>query len=830
MSIMRDLLYYCYAKLKRKLNLAVNVGSERGQFTNKTMLHLNLIHSFRLILLLLALSTTTMVPTFSQSLPLEVQFSQDGRQLLSGKSAPSGFYDSALVRNLYLNFNQPNYWTQLTTNYPTRTHIPANLVFEGISLDSVGVSFKGNTSYTGTGTSQKKSFSIKTEEFIDNQDLLGYSTLNLNNAFQDASFLREVFYLHQIRQHIPAAKANFVHLYINDQDWGLYPNVQQINKDFLEEWFLSNDGANFRAHVRTAGGPGGGGPGGGGGPNWGDGTAALNYLGADTALYQEKYTLKSSDINNSWQKLVTACDVLNNTPTAQLKNVLPQYFDIDRVLWFLASEIAFEDDDSYVFKGKMDYYIYFDPETQRFTPLEFDGNSVMDVNPVSWGPFYNVNNVNYPLLNKLLTVPEWRQRYLAHFRVILQDELNPTLCNAMLDNFKAQIDALVQSDPKKLYSYNAFVTEVNALKSWIAQRNTFLSSNTEIQQIAPSISWAKYINSDGAEWTPPQPSTPVNIQTQVNSTNGIDRVVLWYSDQLTGTFTQVQMFDDGAHYDEAPLDGIFGASIPGFAAGTLVRFYIEALAGNAAKSAAYHPRGAEHDVFVYQVSTANSSIASVVINELMASNTGIVLDEFGETEDWVELHNTSATAVDLSGFYLSDNSLNLNKWEIPAGTLIQPFGYLVFWADEDSSQGSNHMNFKLSALGETLMLLDGDLNLVDSLSFGAQQANVSLARIPNGFGPFTPEEPTFGYNNDHGALLIDDVSPSRLSLFPNPARNFIRIAGLDAGSPVLVHDTGGRLVYSGRLNSDSSLDLSNFAPGCYVITAGLAHARFIVQH
>lgn len=806
------------------------LGRSEVKSKNKTMLHVNLIKVFRLILLLLTLEGASICPGFSQSLPLEVQFSGDGRQLLSGKSSPSGFYDSALVRNLYLNFSQSNYWNQLTANYPTRTHIPASLVFEGISLDSVGVSFKGNTSYTGTGTSQKKSFSVKTEEFIDNQDLLGYSTLNLNNAFQDASFLREVFYLHQIRQHIPAAKANFVHLYINNQDWGLYPNVQQLNKDFLEEWFFSNDGANFRAHVRTTGGPGGGGPGGGGGPNWGDGTAALNYLGADTALYQEKYTLKSSDITNAWQKLVTACDVLNNTPSAELVNVLPQYFDIDRILWFLATEIAFEDDDSYVFKGKMDYYIYFDPETQRFTPLEFDGNSVMDVNPVSWGPFYNVNNTNYPLLNKLLTVAEWRQRYLAHFRVIIQDELNTTQCNAVLDNYKSQIDALVQSDPKKLYTYNQFITEVEALKTWISQRRNYLTSNTEIQQVAPTISWAKYLNSDNEEWTSPQPYAPVNVQTQVISTNGIDRVFLWYSNQLTGTFSKIQMFDDGAHSDGSASDGIFGASIPGYAAGTVVRFYIEALAGNTAKSAAYHPRGAEHDVFVYQVSTANSSVAQVVINELMASNTGIVLDEFGETEDWVELHNTSAAAVDLSGFYLTDNPLNLDKWEIPTGAVIPPFGYLIFWADEDSSQGTNHMNFKLSALGETLMLLDGELNLVDSLNFGAQQSNVSLARIPNGFGPFESEAPTFGYNNDHGALALIDLSAVRLNLFPNPANNFIRIGGLIADGKVLVHDAAGRLVYSGVLNAEAILDVSRWTSGYYVLTSGLTHARFIVQH
>jgi spore coat protein CotH len=406
------------------------------------------------------------------------------------------------------------------------------------------VSFKGNTSYQGTGTSQKKSFSIKTEEFRDNQDLMGYSTLNLNNAYQDESFLREVFYLHQIRKHIPAAKANFVHLFINEQDWGLYPNVQQLNKDFLEEWFFSNDGANFRAHVRTTGGPGGGGPG--GGAQWGDGTAALNYLGADTALYQTKYTLKSSDIGNSWQHLVDGCYELNNTAAADITTDLPTFYDLDRVLWFLASEIAFSDDDSYVFKGKMDYYVYFDPETNRLTPIEFDGNSVMASNALNWGVFYNVTNANYPLLNKLLTVPSIRQRYLAHFRTIIQEEMNAANCDEILDNYKAQIDALVQSDPKKLYTYNQFVAEETVLKDWMESRVNYLNTNTELLQVAPTISSPVYKNSSGEEWEQPDQYTDVTVNASVVSIDGIDHVNLFYSNQLTGTFMETLMYDGSA--------------------------------------------------------------------------------------------------------------------------------------------------------------------------------------------------------------------------------------------------------------------------------------------
>ena len=66
--------------------------------------------------------------------------------------------------------------------------------------------------------------------------------------------------------------------------------------------------------------------------------------------------------------------MLNNTPIGELEETLEDYLDIDRTLWFLAHEIIYSDDDSYIYKGEMDYYVYYEPETGRSTPLEFDGS------------------------------------------------------------------------------------------------------------------------------------------------------------------------------------------------------------------------------------------------------------------------------------------------------------------------------------------------------------------------------------------------------------------------------------------------------------------------
>ena len=780
---------------------------------------------FSSFLLLLYCATTA----YAQKLPSQMRLSDDGRRIVTGDQALTGLYDSAIVRAVYLDFPQTSYWTLLTNNYSSKTDLPATMTVDGVFYDSVGVRFKGQTSYQMVQNSQKKSFNISVDYTRPDQELMGYKTLNLANCFGDPSFLREVLYQHQIRRHIPAAKSNFVNLYINGQNWGLYPNIQQLNKDYLEEWFFSNDGANWRADTDAPI----GGPGPGGGPSWGDGTAALNNLGTDTTQYQKYYTLKSSDIDNPWNYLVAGCQALNLTSMADLPNVLPNYYDIDRTLWHLATEIAFADDDSYIYKGKMDYYVYYEPETGRLTPLEYDGNSVLGSMNINWGAFYNETKVNYPLLNRILAVPIWRQRYLAHLRTIIEEELNPTTCNAILDNYRTMIAPFVQADPKKLYTYTQFNSDVDNLKARINTRRTNLLNNAEVKQVAPVIAAAEYHNAAGEAWVKPFAGEATNVTAQVSSTVGIFGVNLFYSTQLTGNFTPLQMQDDGLHHDGAANDGTYGAAIPGQTAGTFVRFYIEAVANTTARSASYLPVGAEHDVFIYQTQAQAAANATVAINELMASNSVTIQDPEGDYEDWIELFNLTNNPVDLGGYYLTDNPANLAKYQIPAGVSIPANGYLIFWTDEDGTDGPTHCNFKLSAGGEQVYLLDPSLNMVDSVTFGQQQTDLGYARVPNGTGNFVIQAATFGANNNTVVDVADaEFPPVGLTLTPNPTSGSfaIRLDRTLEGQSIEVLDMTGRMVFRQIPNTpETTVSAQAWPAGMYVVRYAGEVQRLVVN-
>ncbi len=153
--------------------------------------------------------------------------------LTMGKGTYTGIYDSAVIHNVNLTFGQSNYWNLLLANKASQTDLLAGMTVDGTTTyDSIGVRFKGQTSYN---TPNKKSFNVTMDWLKPAQTYGGYTTLNFNNGYGDPTFLREVFYLRQIRRFTPAACANYVHLYLNGADWGLYPHVQQLNKTFLKK-------------------------------------------------------------------------------------------------------------------------------------------------------------------------------------------------------------------------------------------------------------------------------------------------------------------------------------------------------------------------------------------------------------------------------------------------------------------------------------------------------------------------------------------------------------------------------------------------------------------
>jgi len=136
------------------------------------------------------------------------------------------------------------------------------------------------------------------------------------------------------------------------------------------------------------------------------------------------------------------------------------------------------------------------------------------------------------------------------------------------------------------------------------------------------------------------------------------------------------------------------------------------------------------------IAEADQAGIPLAINEFMASNSSCIQDPQRQYDDWIEIHNYGLDAIDIGGMYLTDNLADPTKWRIPtynpAATTITSGGYLLIWADNETTDAGLHTNFKLNADGEEIGLFDSDgITLIDSIAFGGQTTDISYGRYPD---------------------------------------------------------------------------------------------------
>ena len=652
------------------------------------------------------------------------------------------FYDMDQIQTIEVNFAESN-WDQLMDNaYAADSGyiLAESVTINGITFDSIGVKYKGNSSYRSNQV--KNPWHIELDTYKDHE-YDGYTDIKLANGAKDPSMIRDVLAYNVIRQYMDAPLANFANLYVNGELIGLYANTESISKKFMNSRFGSKENTRFKCSP-----PGGAGPQSTDLPN-------LVYLGQDSTDYYEGYELKSDE---GWQDLIDLCDTLVNH-TDGIEKIL----DVNRALWMIAFDNVIVNLDSYIGNFSQNYYLYRSDYGQ-FLPVVWDLNESFGVFSSTGSGNLNgttikqrmshllhENNEDYPLIQELLSVPTYRRMYLAHMKTILQENFVDGSYLATGEALQTTIDDAVQADNNKFFTYNNFVanltTDVSGggggpgggsstpgISNLMDGRVEYLLGLNDFITVEPAISDISLSNST------PQVQESISITALVS--DGTTVYIGYRNSATTAPFTRVEMFDDGMHNDGAANDGIYGTTLTLNSRTT--DYYIYAENDNIGM---FSPRRAEFEFYSINA-TSSTSVDGVAINEFMASNDVTVADPDGEFEDWIELYNNSTETVDLSGYFLTDDGTDPAQWTFPDGTSIAPGAYLIIWADEDEDQEGLHANFKLSSSGESIILSDTDGDIVDSIDYPEQTTDVSYARIPNGTGDFTEAIATFGSNND----------------------------------------------------------------------------------
>jgi len=736
--------------------------------------------------------------------------------LINVATQAQDFYDLNTIQTIEITFAENN-WDQLldAQKQGAEDYIMAQSVsINGTVFDSVGVKYKGNSTYNPNQT--KNPFHIELDTYKD-QKYEAYTDIKLSNVAKDPSFLREVLSYQILRQYMDAPLSNYANVYVNGNLIGLYSNSESVSKKFVNSRFGSKNNAFIKCNP-----PAGAGPQSNDLPN-------LVYLGQDSTDYYDAYEIKS---DGGWAELIDLCDTLDNSLAA-----IEQILDIDRVLWMLAFNNVFVNLDSYSGGFAQNYYLYRH-DNGRFNPVVWDlnesfgrfaltGSGILNntTSKQQMSHLLNQNDNDFPLIQQLLSVPTYKRMYLAHIKTMLLENFDNDAYYQTGLELQDVIDDAVQEDDNKFFTYNNFLSnltnDVNGgggpgggaipgITNLMDGRSNYLLGLNDFSQTAPNITDVTPSNSS------PNFGETINITASISNANN---AYLGYRSDDEDPFVKIEMFDDGVHNDGAANDGIYGAAFD--IENAEIHYFIYAENNTIGK---FSPQRAEYEYHNINASIPTPILGDLVINEIMASNDSTVTDQDGEYDDWIELYNNGATAIDLSGYFLTDDAGNFTKWSFPSGTTIEAGAYLIVWADENQSQEGLHANFKLSSIGETVYLFDAEGNIVDEVSFQDQATDVAYARFPNGTGAFSILDPTF--NAENGVINgIQDASLEQLAfeLSPNPTDASFTIKLTDAASMnqvVVVYNGLGKIVFQTRIYGQTQIDVADWAAGIYVVKIG----------
>ncbi|RPH92378.1 T9SS C-terminal target domain-containing protein [candidate division KSB1 bacterium] len=392
-------------------------------------------------------------------------------------------FGDTLIHTIGLQFYVEHWQDTLAYNYEVldQEYMPAQLTFDGaVVLDSIGIRYKGHSSYELSRNTPKKPFEFKFDEYRDDQRLRGLKKLNVQNCVSDPSFMRETIAYGIARRYVPAPRTAYADVYVSGVNLGFYVLVEQIDKIFLSTQFSDNSGNLYKA---------------------GDDGSTLEYQGTAPASYQDELELKTNEEDNDWSGLISFLDRLNNTPLSTFVDSLSPHFNLDGALRLLAFNMVLSNFDSYTGSSR-NFYLYDDPWSRRFNLMVWDLNESFGVYPNGWNVItqdaLDISNLSRrPLNRRLLENDSLRGVYLNYIGEMIAGPASFDSIAEKIGMLQPLIADHIFADTNKLYSDQNFLNNVEqdvyvdigrripGLKSFARARNANLALQLSEERVYP---------------------------------------------------------------------------------------------------------------------------------------------------------------------------------------------------------------------------------------------------------------------------------------------------------------------------------------------------------
>ena len=478
---------------------------------------------------------------------------------LRAQNKTTDLYDTETVQQIRLTLDVDN-WREVLDSMRLNDdgYLLADATINGQKFDNIGVRYRGNKSYTLGG--KRNPLNIKLNYINKSQAYGDYKTIKLTTALRDPSMVREVLSFEIARDYMPAPRANYAQVYVNNEYYGLLVNVQPIDEQFLEENFGESDGYLFKTRENAL-----------------DQTPRGCRRGVYGSLqYEGKlkcYLNNWEEIgNDGWDELIELTRILEEEPKR-----IDEVLHVDNTLWMLAFNNVLLNLNSYSGNHSQNFYLYRDV-SGRFNPIIWDmnlsfgsyknvgGGSDLNIKQLQQiDPLLHVDNESKPLIRQLMSNDKYRKMYFSHVRQIVYDHFKDGQYLTRARELQRSIQTAFSSDPSKEYSLSDMqgnLTQTHGKKSRIPGLEELMQARTENLRRDKSIAVV--------------PSTIESVELRRRrelSNERIDAftvrakvgkfpklVLLHYRFSPDAAFQTMQMHDDGQHRDIRSGDEIFAAT------------------------------------------------------------------------------------------------------------------------------------------------------------------------------------------------------------------------------------------------------------------------------
>ncbi len=397
-------------------------------------------------------------------------------------------------------------WKDMLDNAAKKQWHSCDVIINGKKFSKVGIKTKGANSLESIAenpNSNRYSFKLKFDKYIENQKCFGLDKLCLNNNYGDATNMKEALAYDMFRfMDANASLYNFAKISVNGNYWGVYLALETPDKAFLERNYGAEPGALFKpGDIEESG-----------DEQWEESEESeeetmFEDSGSSVGGSDLKYIDDNLDSYFAiWQSQVTKTGKADKKRVVEaLKHIsnkeeLDKYMDMDSVLKYMAVHNFIVNYDSLSGDGDHNYYLHEKGGKLSIVPWDYNlslgayeiesdlskGNSSnnfttsLDVVNSAIDDHWKVTN----FFDGILDNEKYRAKYHEYYKKLVNQYVFGGGFESFYKRTRMQIDELVKTDPNALYSYNEYVNGAEMLKKTVNLRG--LSVKGQLEGSIPS--------------------------------------------------------------------------------------------------------------------------------------------------------------------------------------------------------------------------------------------------------------------------------------------------------------------------------------------------------